>query len=139
MSKKRRNAGEEIAEQINKASSKTTTTRITNYRGSVDQTGFTHREQDYDYLDENNNVRTGKTIDVATCSFGHMIQEPKLIMLGECYVCQRLTCSMPGCHFVCAGCGRSFCRKHITLHGSEAYCSRCNWTTYWWRKFWGLD
>ena len=124
MSKKRerrRNGGEEIAEQINNASSKTTTTRTTSYGGPVDQSGFAHREQDYDYLDENNNVRTGTAVDIMTCSFGHMIQGGKLILLGECHSCGSLTCSMPGCHFVCAGCGHSFCRSHVTLHGIVDY------------------
>lgn len=138
--KRRRNSGEELLAEIDNARSKTVNTETVGYGGSVDQSGdLTGRKRKFAYVKKDNVVETGTRTDILSCSFGHMLQGGKLILLGECHSCQSLTCSMPGCHFVCAGCGHSFCRRHVTLHGNEAYCSRCNWTVYWWRKFWGLD
>ena len=128
----------DLYDDVHEANSKSVDTKRSVYGGKVDQDQVIHSVDEASYITKDMTSRSVTHHSVKACSFGHVLQGQKTTIEGRCEVCQRFTCSIQGCHFVCSLCSRSLCRSHATIHAGEAYCSGCNWT-YWFKKFWGLD
>lgn len=130
---------QDYLDSLSKASQKTINTTTSSIEGKVDDDGVTYTKTTGSFIGEGNIPEFFTHHSLKACSFGHVLQGQKITILGQCQVCQRFTCSMPGCHFVCAVCARSLCRRHTVQHGEMAYCRGwCNFI-YWWRRFCGLD
>ena len=93
----------------------------------------------YAFVDEDMTVRKVNIVATRTCSFGHLLQEARLV--ARCEVCGRYTCSWKSstnndssfskgsqCHQICCRCKKSLCNLCVSVFSDgQAYCQKCKW------------
>ena len=136
MSKLRR---KDFLDSLATSDKKTRETSVSSFEGKVEQDQAAYVVEKLSFLDAGDmTMRRVTHHSTKACSFGHLLDQ-KTRLVSRCEVCQKFTCSAPGCSFTCSRCGQALCRSHAKVHAGQAYCARwCNWM-YWWREFWGLD
>lgn len=129
----------EFLDSLAKADKKTRDTSISSYEGKVDQDQAGYVVEKLSFLDPSDiTMRRVTHHSTKACSFGHLLDQ-KTRLVSRCEICQKFTCSAPGCSFTCSRDGRALCRSHCRIHGNLVFCAGwCNFI-YWFRRFWGLD
>ena len=120
------------------ADKKTRETSVSSYEGKVEQDQAGYVVEKLSFLDTDMTMRRVTHHSTKACSFGHLLDQ-KTRLVSRCEICQKFTCSAPGCSFTCSRDGRALCRSHCRVHGNLVFCRGWCDFVYWFRRFWGLD
>ncbi len=129
----------ELLELLNSSGPRTRKTVVRTVEGKVSQDGVSFVKESLGFMQPDGTVRSIELIGTFTCGCGHLTDQ-QTRLLSVCTKCGNYTCSSssPQCSFTCQGCGKSFCRQHISVYADgECYCSKCRWRK-WLRCFFDL-